>query len=136
MPTLTYVRLLVDDFPECFRFYRDVMGFHPTYGDEGENYADFEAGGVVLALFQRAMMAEAIGRPVAERAHGVGATVLVFEVEDVDAELSRLKERGAVMVADATDRLEWGLRTAHVVDPAGNILEMYTTIPSESTNVG
>jgi catechol 2,3-dioxygenase-like lactoylglutathione lyase family enzyme len=27
---LTFVRLLVDDFPACFRFYRDVMGFTPT----------------------------------------------------------------------------------------------------------
>lgn len=31
---LTYVRLLVDDYEACFRFYRDVMGFGVTFGDE------------------------------------------------------------------------------------------------------
>jgi hypothetical protein len=29
-PALTHVRLLVDDFPACFRFYRDVLGLTPT----------------------------------------------------------------------------------------------------------
>lgn len=39
---LKFVRLLVDDFPACFRFYRDVMRFTPTFGDEHDGYADFE----------------------------------------------------------------------------------------------
>ena len=29
---LTHVRLLVTDFPACFRFYRDVMGLTATWG--------------------------------------------------------------------------------------------------------
>ena len=32
---LTHVRLLVNDFDACFRFYRDVMGFQVQWGDEG-----------------------------------------------------------------------------------------------------
>ena len=28
---LTFVRLLVDDFGACFRFYRDVIGFRTTF---------------------------------------------------------------------------------------------------------
>jgi len=37
---LTHVRLLVDRYPECFRFYRDVLGFPATFGDEESGYAD------------------------------------------------------------------------------------------------
>jgi catechol 2,3-dioxygenase-like lactoylglutathione lyase family enzyme len=37
---LTFVRLLVDDYPACFRFYRAVMGFPVTFGEGG--YADFD----------------------------------------------------------------------------------------------
>ena len=28
----SFTRLLVRDFPASFRFYRDVMGFTPTFG--------------------------------------------------------------------------------------------------------
>ena len=41
---LTHVRLLVDDAPACFRFYRDVIGLTPTWGTEAEGYADFDDG--------------------------------------------------------------------------------------------
>jgi catechol 2,3-dioxygenase-like lactoylglutathione lyase family enzyme len=41
---LSFVRLLVDDYGACFRFYRDVMGFPVTFGDEEGAYADFDAG--------------------------------------------------------------------------------------------
>jgi catechol 2,3-dioxygenase-like lactoylglutathione lyase family enzyme len=51
---LTFVRLLVNDYPACFRFYRDAMGFPVTFGDEEGGYADFDAGSdVSLALFVR-----------------------------------------------------------------------------------
>jgi len=41
---LRFVRLLVGDYGSCFRFYRDVMGFPVTFGDESSGYADFDAG--------------------------------------------------------------------------------------------
>src|SRR6476659_7630591 len=47
-------RLLVSDFKASFRFYRDVLGFTPTFGDENDVYADFDTGGGTgIALFQR-----------------------------------------------------------------------------------
>ncbi|MFE4603763.1 VOC family protein, partial [Kitasatospora indigofera] len=35
---LTQVRLLVDDFGSCFRFYRDVLGLTPQQDDESGPY--------------------------------------------------------------------------------------------------
>jgi hypothetical protein len=34
----TYTRLLVENCPDCFRFYRDVLGFDPGVGDESSSY--------------------------------------------------------------------------------------------------
>ena len=39
---LTHVRLLVNDFDVCFRFYRDVMGFHVQWGAEGGGLRGFQ----------------------------------------------------------------------------------------------
>ena len=51
---LTHVRLLVNDFDACFRFYRDVMGFEVQWGAEGSGYADFRGRGeAMVALFSR-----------------------------------------------------------------------------------
>jgi lactoylglutathione lyase len=118
---LTHVRLLVEDFAACFRFYRDVMGFAPTFGSEEEGgYADFRAGDCALALFDRSGM-----QGVAElRAAGDGA-MLVLSVEDVDEEAERLRSAGIELESEPHDQPDWGLRVVHVRDPAGNLLELY-----------
>ena len=33
-----HIRLLVSNFPACFRFYRDVLDFTPTFGAEDDVY--------------------------------------------------------------------------------------------------
>lgn len=38
---LTHIRLLVDNYKDCFHFYKDILGFEVTWGDENSNYADF-----------------------------------------------------------------------------------------------
>lgn len=59
---LEHVRLLVNRFDGCFRFYIDIMGFKATWGQEGHDYASFNVDGKVrLALFKRHLMAEDIG---------------------------------------------------------------------------
>ena len=44
---LTHVRLLVNDFDACFRFYKNVMGFQVQWGDEASGYAEFRGRGDV-----------------------------------------------------------------------------------------
>src|SRR5688572_11690594 len=123
---LTHVRLLVDDFAACFRFYRDVMGLAAQFGDESDTYAEFRAGDVVLGLFGRTEMAEAVGfDPLAAG----DRVALCFAVENVDEALGELRERGAVVVGEPQDRPLWGLRVAHVRDPDGNLLELNHQIP-------
>jgi lactoylglutathione lyase len=118
---LTHVRLLVEDFAACFRFYRDVVGLTPTFGNEDEGgYADFRAGDCSLALFERSGM-----DGVAQlRPPGDGA-MLVLAVDDVDAAAERLRAAGVELDSEPHDQPDWGLRVTHVRDPAGNLLELY-----------
>jgi catechol 2,3-dioxygenase-like lactoylglutathione lyase family enzyme len=119
---LTFVRLLVDDFPACFRFYRDVMRLTPTYGDESGGYADFDAGAdVSLALFVREYQTDHVG--TTSSANGDKA-VVVFQVDDVDRSLDELRKRGAPVSAEPADRSDWGIRVAYVRDPDGNLIEL------------
>jgi catechol 2,3-dioxygenase-like lactoylglutathione lyase family enzyme len=123
---LTHVRLVVDDAPACFRFYRDVMGLTPTWGTETQGYADFDAGGgSTLAIMGRAGQAEVVDL----RGAGDGA-ILVFGVDDLDGALAGLRERGAEP-GEIVDRPDWGIRFAHLRDPAGNLVEVSSPIRME-----
>lgn len=127
---LSHVRLLVDRFGESFRFYRDVLGLETRFSDEGP-YAEFALGGdKYLALFERKLQAIAMGEDP-DGARGMDTVALVFRVDDPDAEHDRLRSLGVPIVAEPADRREWGLRTLHVRDPDGNLIELYADLPQE-----
>jgi predicted enzyme related to lactoylglutathione lyase len=128
-----YPRLLVTRFADCFRFYDAVLPVllraeRGSGGDAGP-YAHWERGGrTVLALFDREAQAAALGTaalPV-EVAPAQDAQLLVCRVAEVDAVLAHCLAHGAVLAAPAADRPEWGpgLRTAHVRDPQGTLIEL------------
>jgi lactoylglutathione lyase len=122
---LTHVRLLVEDFAASHRFYGTTLGLSTTWPDDG-SYAEFDAGGVMIAIFPRTEMDGAVTlRPSGD------AAALVIEVDDVDAAFTAAVERGGEAAAEPTDHPEWGLRTAHVRDPDGNIVELYQDIEWE-----
>ena len=118
-------RLLVIHFKDCFIFYRDILGFKPTYGSEDDIYGSFDIGGVTLALFGRQNMSEAIatdGLPLEAKAQDT--VCICFQVENVDAACEQLKQKGVGLVAEPIDRPDWGERTAHFRDPDGNLIEI------------
>ncbi|TMK69812.1 MAG: VOC family protein [Actinobacteria bacterium] len=124
---LTFVRLLVDDYAACFRFYRDVMEFPVTFGNETSGYADFDAGADVhIAVFDRCEQMEQLGGE--DQASGAQAA-LIFEVVDVDSAIAGLRARGARVAREPADRADWGIRVAYVRDPAANLIELNQPIP-------
>lgn len=125
---LSYVRVLVDEFPASFRFYRDIMGFEVLLGDE-KAYAEFQVGPKTrLAVTARRVMAEVPGVSAAAGNEGPERFMLVFEVDDVDTRVAALKGRGAQLVAEPVDRPAWTVRTAHLRDPEGNLIEINTPL--------
>lgn len=128
----THTRLLVDRFRETFVFYRDVLGFHVVYGDETGPYAEFRTTRITLALFDRHDMAESVKYPVpTKRDTQQPKLCLTFDVPDVDKLFGVLKERGATVVAEPTDRTVWMVRTAHFADPEGNLIEINSALRSQ-----
>ena len=123
-----HIRLLVSDFPACFRFYRDTLGFTPTFGAEEDVYADFDANGQGIALFQRELMADAVGISVGGSAQD--AVVLVLATADVDAAADTLRAKGVALVSEPRDRQGWGIRTAHFRDPDGHLIEINCPLAS------
>jgi catechol 2,3-dioxygenase-like lactoylglutathione lyase family enzyme len=131
MMRLAYVRLLVADFPAAFRFYRDVLGFKPLFGDENDVYTEFDGGGLTIALFRKDLMAEVVGatdQPAT--AESQDEMALIFAVENVDTACKELQARGVALVTEPQDRAVWGIRTAHFRDTDGNLIEIFNPIPA------
>jgi catechol 2,3-dioxygenase-like lactoylglutathione lyase family enzyme len=115
--------LLVDNFAETFRFYRDALGFKTGWSEDGP-YAEFQIGSdKALAIFDRKEMAAAIGEELGDR--GADTFLLAIEVDDVDAWTERLRAQGIPIVAEPAERPDWSLRTVHIRDPEGNLIELY-----------
>lgn len=124
---LSYVRVLVDKFPECFRFYKDTLGLELVWGDENNVYAEFKTDGdAKIAIFKRELAEAAL-----RFKHEPGAArrfIIVLEVDDVDAAVEEIEGRGEVATGAPVDRTEWGVRTAHFLDPDGNVIELNTPL--------
>src|SRR5271157_973990 len=125
-------RLLVNDFPKSWHFYRDRLGLTPAPGHGEPPYGEFTWNGQpLLALFDRKLMATALGlAPGRYSKKNVGLSALIFEVKDVDQAARQLRRRSVRLVRGPTDRPEWGLRTLHLFDPDGNVVEVYSRLRS------
>ncbi len=123
--TVTYVRLLTDCFNEMFDFYTDVMGLECKIGAHDDVYAEFLAGSIKIAIFDRKLMAEALEMTPTENIHECqDKTVIIYQVDDVDAVADELNKKGFPILYPPTTRHEWGVRTLHIRDPSGNIIEI------------
>ena len=128
------VRLLVEHFDACFRFYRDVIGLEPVWGEESGPYADFRAGtGAFVALFRRDLMAHALGtQELAPAPPAQDRAAVVLQVDDLDATVAALRANGATFVTEPKDYPAWTIRAAHLRDPDGNLIELFAPLARES----
>lgn len=128
---LTHLRLLVDNFDECFRFYRDVMSLQVSWGAEGEGYADFGVHDqFALALFERREMARAIGADHwSDDSPSMDRAMLIFGTDDLSATVALVRARGGKFITAIQDHPEWGIRTAYLRDPSGTLIELNSPLP-------
>lgn len=114
--------MYVGDLDASVEFYRDVVGLAYKFTDAG--YAEFDAGGVRFALYERRRAEWLVGRGVTP---GAGGEVVVT-VPDVDEVYGRLRAAGVDVLSGPADR-PWGHRTVHVADPDGFVVEFAEEIP-------
>jgi len=128
------VRLLVKDFPKCFKFYSEQLGLEPAWGDENGCYASFKvADGIEgFALFMSDYMAPAVGNADKNQPLGYREKSMVsFEVTNVDETYQSLLKKGIHFVNEPTDMSDWGMRVVHLRDPEENLIELFTALATE-----
>ena len=132
------IRLLVDSFEECVRFYADVMGLELRLRVPGDVYAEFEGRrpgeaeeAPRLGIYRRELMADVTGAVYDRSAPRADRSAITFRVENVDTALTELRSRGAEVITEPHDQAAWGLRVSHVRDPDGNLIELWHVLDDE-----
>jgi predicted enzyme related to lactoylglutathione lyase len=116
---LSFTELTVADWSAAVAWYRDVLGLEVVLLVEADRFALFRAGGARLAL--KAGPSE----PDTVR--------LVFEVDDLTAELDRLARLGVLTEGQVKTSPE-GYRRALVCDPDGHHLTLFERSAADGNN--
>jgi len=122
---LSLITLGVTDLARARRFYEDGLGWRAS-GPSDDNIRFIQLGGIILALWNRAALAEDCGlaappRPAAFRdfalAHNLRSRT---EVNDM---MTKVEGLGATILRPAREA-SWGGYTGHFADPDGHVWEL------------
>ena len=106
---IAVVGVPAQDVVRAVHFYRNVLGLRLSPHQAGPPH--LRVGDTFLAVFQRDMAAVGSLTPL-----------VAFDVNDLDAEMAMLKERGVVF--DGGVRHDGAVRWAMFHDSEGNLLEL------------
>jgi catechol 2,3-dioxygenase-like lactoylglutathione lyase family enzyme len=115
------VRYMVDDVQESIDFYTTHLGFE-LLSSAPPAFADVKRGNLRLLL---AGPKSSAGRPMAdgEKPGPGGWNRVHFIVDDVEAEVSRLRDAGARFRNDIIEGP--GGKQILLLDPSGNVVELF-----------
>lgn len=119
------VGIFVNDMATMVRFYRDVLGFEITEGEDAENVY-LVKDGTLFMLYERKNFEKMTSRKY-EYLKGINGhyeiALYVDTFEEVDAQYARVTALGAQPVLEPTTE-PWGQRTCYIADPEGNLIEI------------
>ena len=120
---LHLVTLGVRDLEVSRRFYTDVLGWKPSSaGNEGVSF--FQAGGVVLGLYPRDLLAEdALVSPEGSGFSGITLAHNARSESEVDAIIDTLRSKG-VRIVKEPQKVFWGGYSSYFADPDGYLWEV------------
>lgn len=126
IPHLTHLRLLVDNYAVMFEFYKNTLGLTLKWGEKTGNYAEFDVGDVSIGLFKKKLMVEALPKEVAQSIiSSKNQVVINLEVEKVEQSYQYLTDKKVTFLTKPKDYPAWGIKAAHILDPEGNLIEIY-----------
>ena len=124
-PTLTAVTLGVADVPASARFY-EALGFKRKFRATGDEIAFFDAGGVVLALWDWKKLAGDAAEADEQRPRAFRGSTLAWNCktpEEVDAAFARALAVGARLLRKP-DKTDYGGYRGYFADPDGHCWEV------------
>ncbi|MBB5868188.1 putative enzyme related to lactoylglutathione lyase [Allocatelliglobosispora scoriae] len=104
--------LVVRDVPAATRFFTEVVGLQARFADDA--FAELEAGGATIMLTAELMVPS-------EPARGVAVH---FAVDDVTAEVERLRAAGATVLLEPTNT-DWGTEMAMIAGPEQIVVSLF-----------
>lgn len=117
--------LFVEDMPTMVHFYRDVLGFEITEGENAVNVYLIKDG-TLFMMYERKKFEKMTSRKY-EYLKGLNGhfeiALYVDTFEEVDKEYTRIIAQGAQAVLEPTTE-PWGQRTCYIADPEGNLIEI------------
>lgn len=119
---LASVRYLIDDVPAAVDFYTTHLGFNVAF--DSPVFADVRRGPLRLLLSGPATSG---ARATPDDAATAGRNRIHLIVDDLDAELDRLRAAGLTFRSDPVSGP--GGRQILVADPSGNLIELFQPAP-------
>jgi predicted enzyme related to lactoylglutathione lyase len=115
------VRYMVHDVEEAIAFYTGVFGFE-VLSNAAPAFADVKRGNLRLLL---AGPQSSAGRPMSDgtKPEPGGWNRIHFIVDDIEAEIARVRERGGQFRNDIVEGP--GGKQVLVLDPSGNVVELF-----------
>src|SRR5262249_48319124 len=115
------VRYMVDDVDDSIAFYTKLLGFEPLTS-AAPAFADVKRGRLRLLLSGPASSA---GRPMTDgtKPRPGGWNRIHFIVDDLDAEVAKLRDAGARFRNDIVEGP--GGKQVLLLDPSGNVVELF-----------
>jgi catechol 2,3-dioxygenase-like lactoylglutathione lyase family enzyme len=124
-PRVSIITLGVADLERSYRFYKGGLGL-PTTRTPEDGIVFFQTGGVILALYPYAALAEDVGPGWDEppsRFSGITLAHNVGQRGEVNEVLALAQNAGATIVKPANDTF-WGGYSGYFTDPDGYLWEV------------
>jgi uncharacterized glyoxalase superfamily protein PhnB len=120
--TASAISLNVDDPPASAEFAKRHFGFEEEMAADSFVSLNHPSAGFNLVYLRTGLPTF---KPPALAGHAADGLLVVFVVEDVDAEYSRLLAEG-VEVTTPVETEDWGERYFQVTDPCGVVFQLVT----------
>lgn len=114
--------IITDNVSRLSDFYKKVL---QAAAEGDDTHVTIQTNGVGMAIFSKNGMEDMVAGST--KYTGNSSSVLMFEVEDVDAEYERLKTMNIEFIMLPTT-YPWGSRALWFKDPDGNIVDFYTKV--------